>query len=44
VVAALASRAVRWLKRPAVTGWLERISSGILAALGIGTIALAAQE
>jgi threonine/homoserine/homoserine lactone efflux protein len=43
-VAALASRAVRWLKRPAVTGWLERISSGILAALGIGTIALAAQE
>jgi threonine/homoserine/homoserine lactone efflux protein len=44
VVAALASRAVQWLKRPAVTGWLERISSGILAALGIGTIALAAQE
>jgi threonine/homoserine/homoserine lactone efflux protein len=44
VVAARPSRAVRWLKRPAVTGWLERISSGILAALGIGTIALAAQE
>jgi threonine/homoserine/homoserine lactone efflux protein len=44
IVAVLASRAVQWLKRPAVTKWLERISSGVLAALGIGTIALAAQE
>jgi len=44
VVALLAGRAVAWLKRPAVTTWLERISAGILAALGIGTIALSAES
>ncbi|WP_285115372.1 LysE family translocator [Leifsonia sp. fls2-241-R2A-40a] len=44
VVALLAGRAVAWLKRPAVTTWLERISAGILAALGLGTIALSAES
>ncbi|MDN4612864.1 LysE family translocator [Leifsonia sp. F6_8S_P_1B] len=43
-VALLAGRAVAWLKRPAVTTWLERVSAGILAALGIGTIALSAES
>ena len=44
VVAMLAARAMTWLKRPRVTKTLERVSAGILAALGIGTIALAASE
>jgi threonine/homoserine/homoserine lactone efflux protein len=44
VVALLAGRAVAWLKRPAVTTWLERVSAGILAALGLGTIALSAES
>jgi threonine/homoserine/homoserine lactone efflux protein len=43
VVALLAGRAVAWLKRPAVTTWLERVSAGILTALGLGTIALSAE-
>jgi threonine/homoserine/homoserine lactone efflux protein len=43
-VALLAGRAVAWLKRPAVTTWLERVSAGILAALGLGTIALSAES
>ncbi|WP_158861856.1 LysE family translocator [Leifsonia sp. AG29] len=42
-VALLASRAVAWLRRPAVTTWLERVSAGILAALGLGTIALSVE-
>ncbi|TXN29150.1 LysE family translocator [Lacisediminihabitans profunda] len=44
VIAFVASRVTGWLNRPAVTKWLERISSGVLAALGIGTIVLSAQE
>ncbi|MEY9852955.1 threonine/homoserine/homoserine lactone efflux protein [Leifsonia sp. EB41] len=44
VVALLASRAILWLKRPAVAKTLERISAAILAALGVGTIALSAAE
>jgi len=44
VVAFLAARAVGWLKRPRVAKGLERVSAGILAALGIGTIALSASE
>ena len=43
VVAMLAARAMSWLKRPRVTKTLERVSAGILAALGIGTIALASE-
>ncbi|GAA1439677.1 LysE family translocator [Leifsonia poae] len=39
VVSVLASRAVVWLRRPRVTKTLERVSAGILAALGVGTIA-----
>ncbi|MBO1739611.1 LysE family translocator [Leifsonia sp. TF02-11] len=44
VVAVLASRAVAWLKRPAVTKVLERVSAAILAALGVGTIVLSVEE
>lgn len=43
-VAFIANTAVRWLNRPRVSAWLERISSGILAALGVGTLALSATE
>lgn len=43
-VAFIANTAVTWLNRPRVSAWLERISSGILAALGIGTLALSATE
>jgi threonine/homoserine/homoserine lactone efflux protein len=43
-VTLLASRAMAWLKRPTVAKTLERISAAILAALGIGTIALSATE
>jgi threonine/homoserine/homoserine lactone efflux protein len=43
-IAFLAGRAVAWLKRPAVTTWLERVSAGILTALGVGTIALSAES
>jgi threonine/homoserine/homoserine lactone efflux protein len=43
-IAFLASRAIAWLKRPAVTTWLERVSAGILTALGVGTIALSAES
>ena len=39
----LASRMVAWLKRPRVTRVIERISEGILAALGIGTVVAAAE-
>jgi len=35
----VASRAVALLRRPKVTDWLDRISAGILAALGVGTVA-----
>ena len=38
-LALAAARAVELLRRPKVTQWLDRISSGILAALGIGTVA-----
>lgn len=44
VVASIAAKAMAWLKRPRVTSWLERISSGILAVLGIGTVALSLSE
>lgn len=39
VFSVAASRAVVLLRRPKVTDWLDRISAGILAALGIGTVA-----
>ena len=43
-VSIVAARANAWLKRPRVTRMLERISGGILAALGIGTITTAIVE
>ncbi|WP_194816952.1 LysE family translocator [Nocardia sp. XZ_19_385] len=42
LVAVLASRAVTLLRKPAVRDRLEQASAGILAALGIGTVASAA--
>lgn len=42
VFSVLASRAVALLRRPAVTDWIDRISAGILVALGIGTVGSAA--
>lgn len=42
VFAVLASRAVALLRRPAVTDWIDRISAGILVALGVGTVASSA--
>ncbi len=42
-VALLASRMIAWLRRPRVTRVLERVSAGILAALGIGTIVAGAE-
>jgi len=42
-VALLASRMIAWLRRPRVTRALERVSAGILAALGIGTIVAGAE-
>lgn len=44
VVSLLAARAVAWLKKPTVTKTLERVSAAILAALGIGTLALSAEQ
>lgn len=42
VFSVLASRAVALLRKPAVTDWLDRISAGILVALGVGTVASSA--
>jgi threonine/homoserine/homoserine lactone efflux protein len=39
IVSVLASRAVVWLRRPRVTKTLERVSAGVLAALGVATVA-----
>ncbi|WP_345152544.1 LysE family translocator [Arthrobacter ginkgonis] len=44
VLVTVASKAMAWLKRPAVNEWLERVSSGILAALGLGVVASAFAE
>ena len=44
VLVTVASKAMAWLKRPSVNDWLERISSGILAALGLGVVASAFAE
>ena len=43
VVTVLASRLVAWLRRPRVTRTLERVSAGVLAALGIGTVVAGAE-
>lgn len=43
LLALVAARANAWLNRPRVSRNLERTSGGILAALGVGTIASAAQ-
>lgn len=38
-VAVAAAKAMAWLQRPRVSSWLERGSSGIIAALGLGVLA-----
>jgi threonine/homoserine/homoserine lactone efflux protein len=38
-VALAAAKAMAWLQRPRVSSWLERGSSGIIAALGLGVLA-----
>ena len=43
IVSVLASRAVLWLRRPRVTKVLERVSAGVLAALGVFTVATGAE-
>ncbi len=43
-VGLVAAKANAWLKRPKVTRALERVSGGILALLGVGTIATATVE
>lgn len=42
VIAMVAYRTMKWLKKPKVNSMIERISSAILAALGAGVIASAA--
>ena len=44
VLILVATRAVAWLRRPVVNEWLERVSSAVLAVLGIGVIASAVAE
>lgn len=41
ILATAAARATVWLKKPRVSMWIERVSGGILAALGIATAASA---
>ncbi|MFF2028683.1 LysE family translocator [Arthrobacter sp. NPDC058192] len=41
-VSVVAAKAMAWLKRPRVSSWLERGSSGIIAALGLGVLASSA--
>ncbi|WP_431278209.1 LysE family translocator [Leifsonia poae] len=43
IVSLLASRAVIWLRRPRVTKTLERVSAGVLAALGVFTVATSSE-
>ncbi|WP_426996838.1 LysE family translocator [Pseudarthrobacter sp. N5] len=43
-VAVVAFKAMRWLRRPRVSTAVERVSSGILAALGVGVIASGASS
>ncbi len=38
-VSIAAAKAMAWLQRPRVSAWLERGSSGIIAALGLGVLA-----
>src|SRR6478735_1780170 len=38
-VAVAAAKAMAWLQRPRVSSWLERGSSGIIGALGLGVLA-----
>ncbi|YCH07289.1 LysE family translocator [Arthrobacter sp. alpha11c] len=39
MIAVVAFRAMRWLKRPKVSTAVERVSSGVIAGLGVGVVA-----
>lgn len=39
VIAVVAFKAMRWLKRPKVSTVVERVSSGVIAGLGVGVVA-----
>ncbi|MBU8868641.1 LysE family translocator [Paenarthrobacter aromaticivorans] len=44
MIAVVAFRAMRWLKRPKVSTAVERVSSGIIAGLGVGVVASGASS
>lgn len=44
MVAVVAFKAMRWLKRPKVNTVVERASSGIIAGLGVGVVASGASS
>jgi threonine/homoserine/homoserine lactone efflux protein len=44
VVALIAYKAMAWLRRPKVSTGVERVSSGIIAALGVGVVASGASS
>lgn len=39
MIAVVAFKAMRWLKRPKVSTVVERVSSGVIAGLGVGVVA-----
>lgn len=39
MIAVVAFKAMRWLKRPKVSAVVERVSSGVIAGLGVGVVA-----
>jgi len=44
MIALAAAKAIDWLQRPKISSLIERVSSGIIAALGLGVIASAASS
>ncbi len=44
MIAVVAFRAMRWLKRPKVSTAVERVSSGVIAGLGVGVVASGASS
>ena len=44
MIAVVAFKAMRWLKRPKVSTAVERVSSGVIAGLGVGVVASGASS
>ncbi|WP_311215381.1 MULTISPECIES: LysE family translocator [unclassified Arthrobacter] len=44
MIAVVAFKAMRWLKRPKVSTVVERVSSGVIAGLGVGVVASGASS